>query len=500
MELIPTDYTHDYRTFKQELDTELNKAADGFVKIGYLLKVARDTDVLREGEYKTVAEFAAIEYGISKDIVSRYIAINDRFSEGGYAPCLAERYHGFGMAKLAEMLTLPDNIIEAIPDNVTKEEIREIKKEYAEEQKTTDIELLIEAAEIEKNTESAGYDTENVWSDNENVRSDNENAKNDTENSNIVPDINDTEPDNIMKLIIFELFKNSPEEMMQFNKSFKDDIDVSGKDVFEIMAPSGSRVITSRIPGKGRYMLSITGVDAPVKVTSMRDASDTVQYTMEELAEYIKAFVAPDGDCKLWYQLIFNCDWPVKEEPKPVETKPSVDKRPDKKPEKKKQSKVTVVKPKEELREVEEEKQEVEAPAEADTHELTEDARNEDNETGDIQHNEEIIETGTPENGLNTRADEENIPDNDNSAENEEVAPVQQPENGLMTRTDITIDEFTHEWKYAVEVIKLQSPALTRYLNSYDMPAAINIKKTIDDMWDRLEQLYRIKPEGIEVE
>ena len=32
-----------YQEYKQELDTELKKTAEGFVRIGYLLKVARDT-------------------------------------------------------------------------------------------------------------------------------------------------------------------------------------------------------------------------------------------------------------------------------------------------------------------------------------------------------------------------------------------------------------------------------------------------------------------------
>lgn len=484
------DYTKNYKAFKQELDTELNKAADGFVKIGYLLKVARDTDVLNEGGYNTVAEFAAVEYGLTKDIVSRYIAINDRYSEGGYAPYLAERYHSFGMAKLAEMLTLPDNIVEAIPDNITKEEIREIKKEYAEEQKTSDIELCIEAAAIEQDKSNA----QNVP---ENAQSDNGNVQNVPKNEHDEPDISDTDPkDDLMKLIIYDMFKNSPEELIEFNKMFHGDINLTGRDVYEIIAPSGSRLITSRIPGKGRYMLSITGIDAPVKITSMRNASETVQYTLEALADYIKAFIAPDGDYKFWYQLVFSSNWPIEDVPKPVESKNQ-----DKKPEKKKQSKVTVVKPKEEIREIEAKNQEIEATkGSASGHEINNDARNKDDEPENIPNDVEITEPEISENGLNTRTDEEKIPDSDNSAKNEEVAPAQQSENGINTSNDITIDEFTHEWKYAVEVIKLQSPALTRYLNSYDMAAAINIKKTIDDMWDNLVQLYSIKPEGIEEE
>ena len=69
----------EYGTFKQALGTELKVVANGFVRIGYLLKVARDTDILRESGYKTVAEFAQAEYGLTKDVVSRYIAINDRW-------------------------------------------------------------------------------------------------------------------------------------------------------------------------------------------------------------------------------------------------------------------------------------------------------------------------------------------------------------------------------------------------------------------------------------
>ena len=37
-----------YQEFKGLVDKELNQAAEGFVRIGYLLKVARDTNILYE--------------------------------------------------------------------------------------------------------------------------------------------------------------------------------------------------------------------------------------------------------------------------------------------------------------------------------------------------------------------------------------------------------------------------------------------------------------------
>lgn len=124
-----------FQAFQEAMDHEIKEASEGFVRIGYLLKVARDTEILRESGYKTVTEFASARYGLAADIVSRYMAINDRFSEDGYSDRLAERYQAYGMTKLAEMLTLSDEVIAAIPTTATRQEIREVKAEITEEMK-----------------------------------------------------------------------------------------------------------------------------------------------------------------------------------------------------------------------------------------------------------------------------------------------------------------------------------------------------------------------------
>ena len=67
-----------YSEFKEQLDTELKKSVESFVRIGYLLKIARDTEILYESGYLSVVEFAKAEYNLSKDQVSRFIAINDK--------------------------------------------------------------------------------------------------------------------------------------------------------------------------------------------------------------------------------------------------------------------------------------------------------------------------------------------------------------------------------------------------------------------------------------
>ena len=107
-------YTKTFSEWQQELDTELVKSAESFVKIGYLLKVARDTDILANSGYGNVVEFAKARYGLDKTQVSRFIHINDRFSEDGNSAELQDRYKGMGYAKLTIMLQLPDEINEEI--------------------------------------------------------------------------------------------------------------------------------------------------------------------------------------------------------------------------------------------------------------------------------------------------------------------------------------------------------------------------------------------------
>ena len=98
-----------YEEFKQAVNRVLNRTVEDFVLTGYLLKQARDTDILQGSGYADEKEFAWSEYKLDTSQVSRYIKINDKFSEGGYSPKLQDQYQGFGYAKLALMLTLPES-------------------------------------------------------------------------------------------------------------------------------------------------------------------------------------------------------------------------------------------------------------------------------------------------------------------------------------------------------------------------------------------------------
>ena len=141
-------YQRDYTQYKQELRTELEKTSEGFVRIGYLLKVARDTDILVGSGYKDYLDFANGEFGLDKSMVSRFIRINDRFSEEGNSDRLLEQYKGFGYAKLAIMLRIPEVITEELSPEYTKAEIQEIKDHIDEERNKTEVQHFEENMDV----------------------------------------------------------------------------------------------------------------------------------------------------------------------------------------------------------------------------------------------------------------------------------------------------------------------------------------------------------------
>lgn len=234
-----------FQAFQEAMDHEIKEASEGFVRIGYLLKVARDTEILRESGYKTVTEFASSRYGLTADIVSRYIAINDRFSEDGYSDRLAERYQAFGVTKLAEMLTLPDEVIAAVPTTATRQEIREIKAEIAEEMQKTDLEVMIEEPKIKLDT--------------------------------------------LAQEAMYQYFDKAPERYPQaFTAVYQPDAEEA---LLETLAPTGIGMTMIRVEGRGKLMLSIE--EKEITITNVRTQLRT-QYTPEEMVREIRVLCPID--------------------------------------------------------------------------------------------------------------------------------------------------------------------------------------------------------------
>lgn len=213
---------------KDELNKELLSTAQSVCRIGYLLKLARDTRIL-EGTYKDVYEFASSEFGLDKSQVSRFMNINDRWSIGGNSEELLPEYSQYGSSKLSIMLTLPDEINEELSPEMTKADIQAVKDEYDEEQKITPIEHMAE-------------DTSEV-------------------------------PDDFIQAVVKELNDEHPEPAELINEVYTGPEINYKNDVMESYMSDGDKTYIINIPGQGRHMIKCT--EDQLMITRMSDKNKT---------------------------------------------------------------------------------------------------------------------------------------------------------------------------------------------------------------------------------
>lgn len=258
-----------YADFKQTMDTVVEEVEEGFVKIGYLLKVARDTAVLQESGYATVNEFAEKEYGLDKSAVSRFIAINDRFAEGGYAPRLKEQYRGMGRAKLSVMLMLPEWINEEISPDYSKSDIQAIRAEVAEEEKTTDLEILMEGREA------------------------------------ICDRL-----ENDLQRVLWKLGQDIPALYCKLWEAYMgtDSVEQLAKEVMEAMAPAGEGMHSARIPGVGRLMLSLKGADRDLVLINVR-SGEKQEYNWGDMEAAFDLLMGSDSAEESW-ETVYGAEMP----------------------------------------------------------------------------------------------------------------------------------------------------------------------------------------------
>lgn len=279
-----------YKQYKEKLDQELSRSAESFVRIGYLLKVARDTNILYESGYETVTQFAEAEYSLRPDQVTRFIQINDRYSEGGYGTSLQDSYKGMGYTKLVEMLQLPLAIAQELTPDYTREEIKEIREEVEAENKITDLEVMLEPKD---------------W---------------DGEIS-------------ILQQVVIQLGHDNLE---WYKRVYDWTRDKKNLQTFKwVMAPSGSAIYSIRIRGLGKYLLSVKEKEEQITVFDVR-AEKSISGTWEELMRMAQELIEPGTLQESWQQ-VYGETFP--EEPEvPVNTGSDGDKP------KKKEKKVVVVK------------------------------------------------------------------------------------------------------------------------------------------------------------
>lgn len=279
-----------YEEYKQTLTAELTKASESFVRIGYLLKVARDTAILAGTEYKNVNEFAAAEYNLDKTQVSRFIRINDRFSEGGNSDRLQDSFRGIGYAKLSMMLLLPDALNEEITPAFSKTEVQALKEEVQAEAEVTPLERMMEP---------------------------------------VRPDM---ESMTLVEKAIYELFRGNQKIYADVFGGLQITIPITedGKQMLhEVLAPGGEAIHSVRIPGIGRIAISVKGLDRDMMLVNLR-SNEKVPCNWDEVLDAACKFVPPDYDsAEAAYKAIFGEPWQAEPEKETKVTKAVPDKKPE---------------------------------------------------------------------------------------------------------------------------------------------------------------------------
>lgn len=245
-----------YRELKVAMDSEMSKAAESFVRIGYLFKMARDTDVLQGSGYATYLEFAEKEYNMDKSRVSRFINIHSKFADPEDPTKLCKQYQGFGYAKLVLMLDIPDTIIEELTPTFSKTEIQAVREELDAESKVSDLEIIAEQAETTKETDGQ-------------------------QEPDILHQVVDQllEGDLYMRIKIRQALKSNRKEAL----------------IQEIMAPAGEAMHSIRIKGVGRLMLSIKGLDTEIAVINVRSDSKE-KYSWDALIQAVEEYCSSHAD------------------------------------------------------------------------------------------------------------------------------------------------------------------------------------------------------------
>lgn len=342
-------YQKGYEEYRAELGAELASASESFVRIGYLLKVARDTDILKYTAYTTYVEFAKAEYDLEKTQVSRFIRINDRFSEGGNSMELKDEYKGFGTRKLGVMLTLPEEITEELSPEYTVEDIETIQKEVKEEQTITPIEDYVEKVKAEESNDAGAA----------------------------------LAKDDILMAAVFEIGKAYPEVFERISKE-------ADTEIKKIMAPIADQMYIVRVMGTGKLMVICK--EAEIVIVNARTNEKTSR-TWEEMSKAWDSlwYSVHSVGYKEVYKKLYGIDFPEKEvAPVQLEKKetpkPKVDNKKVKTPEKPKP--VKKEEPKVEVKEDVEEELKAEMMPE-EIKEETEEVEKLDEESVEVIHPEE---------------------------------------------------------------------------------------------------------------
>ena len=260
MEKTIINYRASYEEFKLALDNEMQKTVEGFVKIGFLLNYAAESNILETSGYVNVNDFAKSEYGIDATQVSRFVNIYKRFGVSG-EPRLKDQYVSHGVAKLGIMLTLPDYINEEIGSEYSKSEINAIKHEIEEEEKISDIEVMCEEKSVLQ-----------------------------------------TVTESTLASLVLKFAEDFPQEFVKLYDA------ISIEDVKEIMAPNKVATYKVRIPGTGLMLMFVKATEN-ITVSNTR-TGEKHTYSWEAFFEELREMFINSIDAKEQWSIIFLKPFP----------------------------------------------------------------------------------------------------------------------------------------------------------------------------------------------
>ena len=116
-----------HKDIKKIIRDNINSVCANYVAIGYYLNVVNDKGLYKDDGYSGIGEYAAAEYGITKDKCSFLTKIAKKFCIPN-SPALLPEYKDFKVEKLRAMLYLSDEQVEQVTIATTRAEIREMRK------------------------------------------------------------------------------------------------------------------------------------------------------------------------------------------------------------------------------------------------------------------------------------------------------------------------------------------------------------------------------------
>lgn len=271
-EILKSGTFASYETYKEAFDAEVKRTELGFVRIGYMLRVAMDTDILKESGYASMEEFAWNEYRLDKSQTSRFMKINQRFSVDGYSDQLPERFQGYGVAKLGEMLTLPAEVIEILSPKLTRPDIQKIKKEIQEEKNVTDLEVMMEE-----------------------------------------PDEAQEAMESNLGRFMHQYIHDNPKSLQGFCEAVRMDVEQMTGFLMDLLAPSGYAVHMARIQGMGKMMLTISGKNQPLNLMNVR-TNDKEEFAWTDLQGILHHLITEETPEACWNALYEEPYPPAEEE------------------------------------------------------------------------------------------------------------------------------------------------------------------------------------------